>query len=105
MTDLYDDREITLSFDPLRGRNAELTAGDTDGQYIPTELTRERALALADALLVFACTPDPGPGAPYPLWLPRLTRPGGDSMWDGYHDIGYSEYAVTIMGNLEGARS
>jgi hypothetical protein len=103
MTTLYDDGNVILTFDPLRGRDAELTAGDTDGQYLPEKLTRPRALEIADALLTFACTPDPGPGAPYPLR--EAPSPGrGISVWESYHVIGYSSYAPTLMAQLEGAR-
>jgi hypothetical protein len=53
-------------------RHAEIEAGNVDvcGDIYSVEITRAEARRLAAALLEYADSVDPGPGAPYPLPRP-----------------------------------
>jgi hypothetical protein len=61
-----EDGEVELTRGPGQ-RHASLEAGISHDEILAAELTRLEARALAAALLAYAETPDPGPGAPYPM--------------------------------------
>lgn len=68
MTALFanDQGDIEFTRGPAE-RHASLNAGISRDEILDAEITRAEARALAAALLAYADTPDPGPGAPYPM--------------------------------------
>jgi hypothetical protein len=70
----YIEGVVELTLAP-GARHAEISAA-TGYEYEPTEITREEARAAAYALLEYADSHDPGPGAPYPL------RPTAEELYE-----------------------